>query len=133
MIRLGFIEYAKTAKREKREWLFRDVPLAVKQGNQFNASDLETIMAPSQNSATQWFGRYSDKCGVTDFNVDFYALRGTFITYGSQLGKDLSLRMELSGHSRRSGVHQTYIHAGASLKALKLEIDKIKYPIAIPR
>lgn len=87
-------------------------------------------MAPSQNAATQWLGRYSDDCGVTDPNMDFYALRGTFITYGSQQGKDLSLWMEPAEHSKGSGVHQTYIYAGASLKKLKTGADAIKYPIS---
>jgi hypothetical protein len=109
------------------------VPLVKKPGKEYNAPDVETIMVPSQNSATQWFGRYSDECGVSDPNVDFHALRGAFITYGSQMGKDLSLRMEIAGHSKGSSVHSTYIYAGASLKALKREIDAIEYPIRIPR
>lgn len=133
LIRLGFIELAKQAKREKREWLFKDVPLVKKKGVDFNTPDLETIMVPSQNAATQWFGRYSNDCGVIDPNVDFHAIRGLFITTGSQLGRDLSLRMELSGHSKGSGVHSTYIYAGASLKSLKAEIDQVRYPIRIPK
>jgi hypothetical protein len=48
------------------------------------------------------------------------------------MGKDLSLRMEIAGHSKGSSVHSTYIYAGASLKALKREIDAIEYPIRIP-
>jgi hypothetical protein len=52
---------------------------------------------------------------------------------GLHAGKSLSLRMELAGHSTGSGVHQTYIYAGSSLKSLKAEIDKVKYPIRIPR
>ena len=132
LIRLGFIDYAKAAKKAKREWLFPDVPLVEKKGIDFNAPDLETIMVPSQNAATQWFGRFSDDCGVSDPNVDFHAIRGNFVTYGAQLGKSLSLRMELAGHSTGSGVHQTYIYAGSSLKSLKAEIDKVKYPIRIP-
>jgi integrase len=133
LIRLGFIDYAKAAKGAKREWLFPDVPLVEKKGKDYNAPDVETIMVPSQNAATQWFGRYSDECGVSDPNVDFHAIRGNFVTYGAQLGKSLSLRMELAGHSTGSGVHQTYIYAGSSLKSLKAEIDKVKYPIRIPR
>ena len=130
LIRLGLIEHHKRAIREKREWLFKDVPLVEAKGARFNAVDTDRMMVPSQNAATQWFGRYSDDCGVTDPNLDFHALRGTFITYGSQQGKDLSLRMELAGHSKGSGVHQTYIYAGASLKKLKTEVDAIKYPIS---
>jgi integrase len=133
LVRLGFIELAKRAKREKREWLFKDVPLVEKKGVDFNAPDLEKIMVPSQNAATQWFGRYSTNCGVPDPNVDFHAIRGLFITTGSQMGKVLSLRMELSGHSKGSGVHSTYIYAGASLKSLKAEIDQVRYPIRIPK
>jgi integrase len=133
LIRLGLIELHKRAIREKREWLFADVPLVEKSGIEFNAPDAETIMVPSQSAATQWFGRYSDECGVTDPNVDFHALRGAFVTYGSQQGKNLSLRMELAGHSQGSGVHSTYIYAGASLKALKREVDAIRYPIRATR
>lgn len=133
LIRLGFVELAKRAKREKREWLLKDVPLVEKKGIDFNAPDLVRIMVPSQNAATQWFGRYSNDCGVIDPNVDFHAIRGLFITTGSQMGKDLSLRMELSGHSKGSGVHSSYIYAGASLKSLKAEIDQVRYPIRIPK
>jgi integrase len=107
--------------------------LVGKPGSEFNALDVATIKVPSQNAATQWFGRYSDACGVTDHNVDFHALRGTFTTYGSQQGKDLSLRMELVGHSKGSDVHSRYIYAGAPLKKLKAEIDKITYPVSIPK
>jgi integrase len=133
LIRLGLIDLHKRAIEEQREWLFKDVPLVKKPGKEYNAPDVETIMVPSQNSATQWFGRYSDECGVSDPNVDFHALRGAFITYGSQMGTDLSLRMEIAGHSKGSGIHNTYIYAGASLKALKREIDAIKYPIRVPK
>lgn len=132
LIRLGLIKLHKRALKEKRNWLSRDVPLVEEQGRRFQAPDVETIMVPSTNAATQWFGRYSDECGVDDIDVDFHALRGAFLTYGSQQGQDLSLRMELAGHSKGSGVHQTYIYAGASLKKLKTEIDAIKYPIRIP-
>jgi site-specific recombinase XerD len=132
LIRLGFIEYAKAAQREKRDWLFADVPLIDKPGREYNAPDVETIMVPSQDAASKWFGRYSDQCGVTDSSVDFHALRGAWITYGSQQGQDLSLRMNMAGHSNGLGVHQTYIYAGPPLKSLKAEIDKIKYPIRIP-
>jgi len=45
------------------------------------------------------------------------------ITYGSQRRTDRSLRMEIAGHSKGSGIHNTYIYAGARLKALKAEID----------
>ena len=100
------------------------MPLVEKKGVDYNAPDVETIMVPSQNAATQWFGRYSKKCGVSDPNVDYHALRGNFVTYGSQMGKSLSLRMEIAGHANGSGVHQTYIYAGSSLKSLKAEVDK---------
>lgn len=131
LIRLGLIELHKRTLKEKRDWLFRDVPLVEEPGKRFHAPDVEKLMVPSTNAATQWYGRYCDDCKVSDVNVDFHALRGTFITYGSQQGHDLSLRMELAGHSKGSGVHQTYIYAGASLKKLKKEIDAIRYPIRI--
>jgi len=133
LIRLGLLDLHKRALRERREWLFRDVPLVEKPGAEFNAPEVETLMVPSVNAATQWFGRYSDDCGVRDPNVDFHALRGAWITYGSQQGRDLSLRMELAGHSKGSGVHQRYIYAGSSLKSLKAEIDKITYPVKVAR
>jgi integrase len=133
LVRLGFLELHEQAVRENREWLFTDVPLVEKPGPEYNAPAMKTIMVPSQNAATQWFGRYSDACGVTDLNLDFHALRGTFITYGNQQGKDLSLRMELAGHSKGSGVHQMYIYDGAPLTKLKAEIDAITYPIRIPK
>lgn len=132
LVRLGFIKLANRAVKEKREWLFADVPLVAKPGIEYNAPDEDTIMVPSQNAATQWFGRYSDACGVTDPNVDFHALRGAFTTYGSQQGRDLSLRMELVGHSKGSGVHNRYIYEGPPLEKLKAEVDAIKYPIHIP-
>ena len=75
LIRLGIVKLAQRAQREKRDWLFKDVPLVVAKGRDFNAPDTETIMVPSQNAATQWFGRYSDECGVSDPNLDFHALR----------------------------------------------------------
>jgi integrase len=133
LVRLGFVELAKRAVKEKREWLFGDVPLVKKPGAEYNAPDLETIMVPSQNAATQWFGRYSDACGVTDSNVDFHALRGAFTTYGAQQGKDLSLRMNLVGHSKGSDVHNRYLYEGPPLKRLKTEVDAITYPIRIPK
>ncbi len=133
LIRLGFVELARCAVREKREWLFADVPLVKKPGVEYNVPDVDAIMVPSQNAATQWFGRYSDACGVTDSNVDFHALRGAFTTYGSQQGKDLSLRMDLVGHSKGSDVHNRYIYEGPSLEKLKAEIDTIKYPMEIPK
>ena len=108
------------------------MPLVEKPGAEFNAPDVTTIKIPSQNAATQWFGRYSDECGVTDPSLDYHALRGAFATYGSQQGRDLSLRMESVGHSKGSDVHNRYIYSGAPLKALKAEIDAIKYPIRIP-
>ena len=76
----------------------------------------------------QWFDYW---CGVDDPNVDFHALRATFITYGSQQGRDLSLRMEIAGHSK--GIHQKYIYDGTPLAKLKEEVDSISYPIRIPR
>ena len=132
LVRLGFVALAKRAQKDGREWLFRDVPLVEKPGAEFNAPDVTTIKIPSQNAATQWFGRYSDECGVTDPSLDYHALRGAFATYGSQQGRDLSLRMESVGHSKGSDVHNRYIYSGAPLKALKAEIDAIKYPIRIP-
>jgi integrase len=94
---------------------------------------VDWIAVPSTNSATQWFGRYCNHCGVTDPNVDFHALRATFITYGSQQGQDLSFRMEIAGHSKGTGVHQRYIYDGTPLTKLKAEVDSINYPIRIPR
>ena len=111
----NFIDYVKAAKKADRDWLFPDVPLVKKKGVDYNAPDVETIMVPSQNAATQWFGRFSDECGVSDSALDFHALRGNFITFGAQLGSSLSLRMEIAGHANGSGVHQTYIYAGSSL------------------
>lgn len=133
LVRLGLLDLRKRAIREGREWLFKDVPLVEMPGVQFSASDVETIMVPSQNAVTQWFGRYSTKCGVTDSDLDFHALRGLWMTYGSQQGKNLSIWMELAGHSKGSSVHQGYIYQGSSLKALKAEIDKIVYPITVPK
>jgi hypothetical protein len=115
-----------------RHRLFADVPLVEKPGAEYNAPDVETIMVPSQNAATQWFGRYSDACGVADSNVDFHALRGAFTTYRAQQGKDLSLRMNLVGHSKGSDVHNRYVYEGPPLKKLQTEVDAIKYPIRIP-
>ena len=132
LIRLGILDVYKRAVKRKQEWLLADVPLVAMPGKDFNAPDVELIEVPSQNAGTQWFGRYSDQCGVTDSNVDFHALRGCHITYGSQQGKQLSLRMELAGHAK-AGVHQTYIYAGASLKSLKSEIDHVDFPIRIPK
>jgi integrase len=129
--RIGFVALAKRAQKDGREWLFRDVPLVEKPGPEFNAPDVAAIMVPSQNAATQWFGRYSDECGVTDPSVDYHALRGAFATYGSQQGRDLSLRMEIVGHSKGSNVHGRYIYSGAPLRKLKAEIDAIRYPIRI--
>ncbi len=132
LIRLGFVKLAQQAQREQREWLFKDVPLVAARGKDFNVPDVETVMVPSQNAATQWFGRYSSERRVTDPNVDLHALRGAFTTYLSQQGKDLSLRMEIVGHSKGSAVHNRYIYEGSSLKDLKGEINRIKYPITIP-
>lgn len=132
LVRLGFLRLAKRALREDRDWLLLDVPLVEKPGSEFNAPDVNSIMVPSQNAATQWFGRYSDTCGVRDPNVDFHALRGAFLTYGSQQGTDLALRMQIAGHLPGSDVHSRYIYSGAPLKKLKLEIDKIRFPITIP-
>jgi hypothetical protein len=70
---------------------------------------------------------------VVDPNVDFHALRATFITYGSQQGQDLSRRMEIAGHSKGSSIHQNYIYVGTPLAKLKAEVDSISYPIRIPR
>jgi hypothetical protein len=57
LIRLGLIDLHKRAIEEQRVWLLKDVPLVKKPGKEYNAPDVETIMVPSQNSATQWFGR----------------------------------------------------------------------------
>ena len=64
--------------------------------------------------------------------MDFHALRGAFITYGSQQGDDFGLRMEIAGHSKGEGVHGDYIYQGPPLRKLKAEIDKIAFPIRIP-
>jgi integrase len=133
LIRLGIIDLHHEAMNEGRAWLLPDVPLVKRPGRAFKAADVDWIAVPSTNSATQWFGRYCNQCGVTDPNVDFHALRATFITYGSQQGQDLSFRMEIAGHSRGSGVHQRYIYDGTPLTKLKAEVDSIKYPIRIPR
>lgn len=133
LIRLGFIDLYHEAVNEGRDWLLPDVPLVERSGRAFKAADVDWIAVPSTNSATQWFGRYCNHCGVTDPNVDFHALRATFITYGSQQGQDLSFRMEIAGHSKGTGVHQRYIYDGTPLTKLKAEVDSINYPIRIPR
>jgi integrase len=133
LVRLGVIDLYQEAVNERRGWLFADVPLTNKPGREFKAPDVDWIAVPSTNSATQWFGRYCNQCGVTDPDVDFHALRATFITYGSQQGQDLSLRMEIAGHSKGLGVHQRYIYDGAPLTKLKAEIDSINYPIRVPQ
>jgi integrase len=133
LIRLGLVDLHKHAMKDGRDWLFANVPLTKKPGKAFSAPDVDWIMVPSTNEGTKWFARYCDECNVSDPNVDFHALRGAFITYGSQQGQDLSLRMEIAGHSKGSGVHQQYIYDGAPLTKLKAEIDAINYPINIPR
>jgi integrase len=133
LIRLGFVNLYQDALRERRDWLFRDVPLTKGLGRVFKAPDVDWIAVPSANSATQWFARYCNQCGVTDPNVDFHALRATFITYGSQQGQDLALRMEIAGHSKGSDVHHSYIYNGAPLTKLISEVDAIRYPIIIRR
>jgi integrase len=133
LLRLGFVDLYQQAVNEDRDWLFPDVPLVKKLGRAFNAADVDWIAVPSTNAATQWFGRYCNQCGVVDPNVDFHALRATFITYGSQQGQDLARRMEIAGHSKGSCVHQKYIYDGTPLAKLKAEVDSISYPIRIPR
>lgn len=133
LIRLGLVELYQQADGDGREWLFSDIPLVKKAGRTFNAIDVEWISVPSTNAATQWYGRYCDQCNVPDPNVDFHALRATFITYGSQQGQDLSRRMEIAGHTKGSSVHQQYIYDGTPLAMLKAEVDSISFPICIPR
>jgi len=133
LLRLGLVDLCQQAVNEGRDWLFPDVPLVKKLGRAFNAPDVDWIAVPSTNAATQWFGRYCNQCGVVDRNVDFHALRATFITYGSQQGQDLSRRMEIAGHSKGSSIHQQYIYDGTPLAKLKAEVDSIRYPISIPR
>jgi integrase len=131
LLRLGFLDLYQQAMNESRDWLFPDIPLVKKLGRVFNAFDVDWIAVPSTNAPTQWFARYCSWCGVDDPNVDFHALRATFITYGSQQGQDLSFRMEIAGHSK--GIHQKYIYDGTPLAKLKEEVDSISYPIRIPR
>lgn len=133
LLRLGLVDLYQQAVNEGRDWLFSDVPLVKKLGRAYNAADVDWIAVPSTNAATQWFGRYSNHCAVIDPNVDFHALRATFITYGSQQGQDLSRRMEIAGHSKGSSIHQNYIYVGTPLAKLKAEVDSISYPIRIPR
>jgi integrase len=132
LLRLGFVDLCQQAVKEGRDWLFSDLPLVKKLGRAYNAPDVEWIAVPSASAPSSWFGRYSGWCGVDDPNVDFHALRATFITYGSQQGKDLLRRMELAGHTRGSTIHQKYIYDGTSLEKLKEEVDAISYPIRIP-
>jgi len=132
LLRLGFVALYQQAVSEGRDWLFPDIPLVKKVGRVFNAPDVDWIAVPSTNAPTQWFGRYCGWCGVDDPNVDFHALRATFITYGSQQGHDLSLRMEIAGHCKGSFIHQKYIYDGTPLAKLKAEVDSISYPIRIP-
>ena len=131
LLRLGFVELYQQAVNKGRDWLFPDIPLVNKLGRVFNAADVDWIAVPSTHAPTQWFGRYCGWCGVDDPNVDFHALRATFITYGSQQGQDLAVRMEIAGHSK--GTHQKYIYDSTPLAKLKAEVDAISYPIRIPR
>lgn len=112
LVRLGFLDYLKGARRSGREWLFDPRPT----GNAFG----------------QWWGRYMDDCGVSDPNVDLHAVRGAFITYASQLGVPTEFRMNMVGHSR-PGVHNTYIYEGPPLTELRDAINRVIFPIAIPK
>lgn len=132
LLRLGFVDLYHQAVSEGRDWLFPDIPLVKKLGRAYNAADVEWIAVPSASAPSSWFGRYCSWCGVDDPNVDFHALRATFITYGSQQGQDLSRRMEIAGHTRGSSIHQKYIYDGTPLAKLKEEVDSISYPIKIP-
>jgi integrase len=113
LIRLGFLDFVKAAKKSGREWLFDPQPT----GNAFG----------------QWWGRYMNERGVPDTNVDLHAVRGCFITYASQLGVPTEFRMNMVGHARPGNVHNTYIYEGPPLTQLRDAINRVVFPINIPK
>ena len=59
-------------------------------------------------TASNWFGRYLDRRGITSRKKVFHSFRHTFINALKQNGVDLELARELAGHQGASITYALY-------------------------
>jgi integrase len=94
LIRLGFLDYALQAKKEKRYRIF-DKLFADKAGT-------ETAQF------SKWFGRYlRGKCGVINTRMTFHSFRHTFKDFCRTVGIEAEIGDRLTGHAN-NGVGASY-------------------------
>ena len=94
LVRLGFIDYALRAKKEKRYRIF-DKLFPDKAGT-------ETAQF------SKWFGRYlRKKCGVTNKRMTFHSFRHSFKDFCRTVGIEAGIGDRLTGHAS-GGVGSSY-------------------------
>ncbi|MBK6355946.1 MAG: site-specific integrase [Betaproteobacteria bacterium] len=95
VIDLGFVEYVEYRRRRKDIRLFPETK--VRAGTERHGT-----------TASNWFGRYLDRRGITSRKKVFHSFRHTFINALKQNGVDLELARELAGHQGASITYALY-------------------------
>ena len=95
VIDLGFVEYVEYRRQRNDIRLFPETKVRAKTERH-------------GTTASNWFGRYLDRRGITSRKKVFHSFRHTFINALKQNGVDLELARELAGHQGASITYALY-------------------------
>jgi integrase len=95
VLELGFDEYVEYRRKRKDIRLFPETKVRAKTDRH-------------GTTASNWFGRYLDRRGITSRKKVFHSFRHTFINALKQNGVDLELARELAGHQGASITYALY-------------------------
>ncbi|CAG2140339.1 Tyrosine recombinase XerC [Cupriavidus yeoncheonensis] len=81
-------------------------------------------------AASKWFGRYSDRCGVTNPETVFHSFRHWFITAMMNAGVSETVTGEIVGHETGRITSKVYYH-GTALNLLQAAVEQVRLPTAV--
>ena len=113
LIFLGFIDFVKKLKTNKKEWIFYTIEYTKK--NQFSGA------------VGHWFARYLDKLGITANKIVFHSFRYCFEEHA--IAKKISTEVQnaLGGWANK-GIGQSIYGKNINISLLNRELKKIDYP-----
>ena len=113
LISLGFVDFVKKVKHNKKEWVFYTLEHTEK--NQFSGS------------VGHWFARYLDKLGIVTNKIVFHSFRYTFEEHAIEKKISTEIQNALGGWANR-GIGQSIYGKNIKVSLLNREIRKIEYP-----
>lgn len=113
LIFLGFIDFVKKLKTNKKEWVFYTIKRTAK--NQHSGA------------VGHWFARYLDKLGIISDKVVFHSFRYTFEEKAIEKKISTEVQNALGGWANK-GIGQSIYGKNINISLLNRELKKIDYP-----